>query len=154
MSSKNILWICVVNFILFLIVRLLFRQVVSKDICNSTHRKLTVVGRLRFWVMAVQSQNMVQGWFWDCMYFGIFNTYSVRSWRVWCKNSISIWKQAFEMLLYTNTLPRFPNFESIFLKINFPPICYDVIKEIIISQECNIPFQNALHQNWPERTAI
>ncbi len=41
------------------------------------------------------------------------------------------------MLMYTNTLPRFPNFKSLFLKINLSPICYDIINEITRMQ-CQI----------------
>ena len=40
-----------------------------------------------------------------------------------------------------------------FLKINFSPI-YDVINEIIISQEHNVSFQRFVDQNCAESTAI
>ncbi len=32
----------------------------------------------------------------------------------------------------------FPKFKSLFLKINFSPICYDVLNKIAISQEGNV----------------
>ena len=35
-------------------------------------------------------------------------------------------KMGFDLLLYANTLPRFPDFKSLFLKINFSLICNDV----------------------------
>ena len=65
-------------------------------------------------------------------------------------------------LMYANTLLRFPNFQSPFLKINFSPIYYDVIIELTISRECNVRFIFFLfiyyflhvHQNWSERTII
>ncbi len=44
--------------------------------------------------------------------------------------------------------------KSLFLTINFLPICNDILNKIAISHECNIWFQNVLHQNWGERTAI
>ena len=61
-----------------------------------------------------------------------------KNWPLNCKN--------------TMTLYRFP--KSFFLKINFSPICYDILNEIAISQERNVCFQNFLYQNWAERTAI
>ncbi len=54
----------------------------------------------------------------------------------------------------TNTLYRFPNFKSLFLKINFSTICYDILNKFAISQERNVRFQKFLHHNWDERTAI
>ena len=54
----------------------------------------------------------------------------------------------------TNTLYRFPNCKSIFLKINFSPICYDIFNEIALSQERNGRFHKFLHQNRAERTSI
>ena len=47
----------------------------------------------------------------------------------------------------TNTLYRFPNFMSLFLKTNFLPICYFILNEIGISKERNVRFLNFLHQN-------
>ncbi len=55
---------------------------------------------------------------------------------------------------YQYLVYRFPIFKSLFLKINFSPISYDILNEIAISQERNVRFQNVLHQHWAERTAI
>ena len=44
--------------------------------------------------------------------------------------------------LYTNILPRFSNIKIIFHKVNFSPICYDIINEITTSRERNVKFQN------------
>ncbi len=90
-----------------------------------------------------------QGRFWDFTYFGIFNSLNKLLERFDMKMAFSF------QTLYANTLPRFPNFKSsLFLKINFSPICYDVINEIIVSGECDVQFNKNLHQNWAEKTAI
>ncbi len=47
--------------------------------------------------------------------------------------------------IYTNTFLRFPNFKSLFLKINFSLICYDIINKVV-SQEHNVQFQNFWHK--------
>ena len=51
-------------------------------------------------------------------------------------------------------MSTFSNFKSLYLKIIFSPICYDVIDEITTSREHNIRFQKFLYQNWAERSAI
>ena len=60
--------------------------------------------------------------------------------RIWCKNSVLMSKLASE-LRHTNTFYRFTDFKSLFLKINFLPICYDVLNKIAISQERNVRFE-------------
>ncbi len=41
----------------------------------------------------------------------------------------------------TNTWYGFLNFKSLLLKINFSPVCYNILIEIAISQECKDRFQ-------------
>ena len=127
------------------------------SICDSTYRKVPVVGKLEFelWGCTVKiSQNMVQKWIlrfhilWNLQYlifkllegFGAKTVFSCKNWPLNCQN--------------TNTFYRFPNFKSLFLKTNFSQICYDILSKIAISQERKVRFQNFLHQNWDKRTAI
>ena len=85
--------------------------------------------------------------FWNLQYlifqllerFGAKTVFSCKNVPLNCKN--------------TNALYRFTNFKNLFLKINFPPIFYDILNEIAISQERYVRFQKFLHQNWAERTA-
>ena len=120
-------------------------------ICDSTYRRVPVVGRLDFelWGDKVKiSQNIVPKSIlrfyilWDLQYLifklleGVFS----------CKNCPLNFKN-------TNTLCRFTDFKNLFLKINISPICYDILNKIAISQKSNVGFQNCLHQNIDERTA-
>ena len=65
-----------------------------------------------------------------------------------------MWKQAFELLLFTNTFALIPKVLRAFpqnkiLKINFSLICYDAINERAVQ------FQKFYtKQTWTERTAI
>ncbi len=128
-------------------------------ICDSTYQKVPVVGRLEFelWGCKVKiSQNIVPKsilWFHN---FGSLESSILNlkvTWRIWW-----VQKQCFNVKidLWIDKIPIlwFPNFKSLFLKINFSPICYDILNKIAISQEGNIRFQNFLHQNWDDRTAI
>ena len=119
--------------------------------------KGTSCQKTRFWVMGMQSQNISK--YSPKVNFEISHTSGSSilnlkvTWRIWCKNSVFISKLTSE-LPNTNTLYRFPNFKSLLLKINFSPICYDILNRFAKSQEQNVRFQKCLHQNWGERTAI
>ncbi len=136
-----------------------FLIIIHGAICNLTHRKVPVVGRLDFEFRGYKvkiSQNVVPKsilrfhifWLWTLHYlifkllegFGAKQCVHIKNGHLNCQN--------------TNTLYRFPNFKTLFLKINFSPICYDILNEIAISQERNVQFQTFLHPNGAKRTAI
>ena len=49
----------------------------------------------------------------------------------------------------TNTLYMFPNFKSLFLRINFSPICFDILSEIAMSRtQCRISNIFASKLSW------
>ncbi len=124
--------------------------------CDSTYQKVPIIRRLdiELWGGKVKiSQNIVPKsilrfyTLWNLQYlifkllegFCAKTVFPCKNWPLNCQN--------------TNTLYRFPDSESLFLKINISPICYDILNKIAISQERNVRFQNLLHQNWDERTA-
>ncbi len=66
--------------------------------------------------------------FWNLQYIklldGVKTVFSCKN-VIYCQN--------------TNTFYRFPNFKSLSLKIIFSPTClYDILNEIVISQERNV----------------
>ncbi len=110
-----------------------------------------------FWVMGMQSQNISK--FSPKVDFEILHILESSilnlqvTWRVWCKNKCFHVKMA----LWIAKIPIFCTDSQIssafFFKINFLPVCYDILNKFALSQERNVRFQKFLHQNWDERTA-
>ncbi len=118
--------------------------------CDSTYRKVPVVGKLAFeiWGCKVKiSKNIVTK---SHLRFHIFCNLRYLIIKVlegFCAKTVFSCKNGLLNCQNTNTLYRFPNFKSLFLKTNFSPICYYILNEIGISQESNVRFQTFLHQN-------
>ena len=113
--------------------------------CDSTYRQGTSCRKTQFWVFGVHLKIWSQSQFWEFTYLTKKHHFHV--------------KIDFHLLnscIYNNILCPDSHALRSFFKINFLQICYDVINEneITISQESQNRFQQFLHQNWAERTAI
>ena len=100
--------------------------------------------KTQFWVIQwCKVKIWSQGRFWNFTYFVTFISFQVTL-RIWCKNVVFILLCKNGLLncycVPFNTLPRFLNFERLFLKIKFVQTCCNIIsKNLKISRmQCPI----------------
>ncbi len=93
------------------------------------------------WIFRVKMSIYSQSPFWDFTYFGIFQYLILKLLEEFGAKTMFSCKNGPLHCQNINALYRFPNCKSLFLKINFTPICYDIFNEIGVSQECNVRFK-------------